>query len=273
MEILNEVTRTQLISKAKASDTYKGKESNRWTNKGEGSISNAVADFNNINMDALFKKGILSFTVKVQGKTDNYKVYVVFSNVMKRIQTQVKAHKNKLDANIVYQALLQAMNSEDIKISCNCPDYKYRIAYYATQNGTNSGPAENRRSDDTNPDDTKGLSCKHINLALNNLKWLLKIASVITNYINYCKDEMQYNYSKFIFPAVYGVSYDKAVQMSIFDYDDEGNEKDELESDEATLNLSNALGKVRGRYKKGSNRNPVKDKRNEDPKLDKKDIK
>ena len=75
--------------------------------------------------------------------------------------------------------------------------------------------------------------------------------------INYCKEKMEYNYSRFIFPKIYGMSYNKAVQMTIDDYDDEGNVKDKLNSDEDLINLSNALGKVRGRIKKGSNKNPV----------------
>ena len=227
-------------------------------------------------MDSLFKNGVLNFKLKIKGETHSYEVLVSFSNVLERLQRQVKLHKNKLDANIVYQALAQAINSGDVKVSCSCPDFKYRIAYFATKNGTNSGAAETRKSDETNPNDTKGAGCKHINLILNNTGWLAKVASVITNYINYAKDDMQYIYSKYIFPAVWGMPYDKAVQMSLFDYDERGEIKDDIKSDEATLNLSNALGKVRGRYKKGSNRNPIKDKRNdkdEKPSFSKKEVK
>lgn len=281
MHKINEDTRNELIAKSRKSDAYKdSKKGNRWTRKGMCSVSNSVADYNSVDMDNLFKKGILRFKLNVKGETNTYEVMVLFSNVMDRIQKQVKSHENKMDANIIYQALAQSINSEDVKVSCTCPDFKYRIAYYATKNGTNSGAAENRKSDETNPDDTKGAGCKHINLVLNNTGWLSKIASVIANYINYAKDEMQYIYSKYIFPAVWGMDYDKAVQMSVFDYDEKGEVKDQIESDEATLNLSNALGKVRGRYKKGSNRNPIKDKRAEkdkekddEPKFTKKDVK
>ena len=68
---------------------------------------------------------------------------------------------------------------------------------------------------------------------------------------------MEYNYSKYIFPKLYGMDYKKAVQMTLDDYDEEGNIKGDLKSDEALINLSNALGKVRGRIKKGSNKNPA----------------
>ena len=65
---------------------------------------------------------------------------------------------------------------------------------------------------------------------------------------------MQYNYGKFIFPKIYGISYEKAVQLTIDDYDDKGELKSNLASDEALINLSNALGKVRGRFTKKENK-------------------
>ena len=75
---------------------------------------------------------------------------------------------------------------------------------------------------------------------------------------------MEYNYSKYIFPKLYGMDYKKAVQMTLDDYDDEGNVKDKLSSDEEIINLSNALGKVRGRIQKGSNKNPAAKKKEEE---------
>ena len=71
---------------------------------------------------------------------------------------------------------------------------------------------------------------------------------------------MEYNYGKYIFPKLFGISYEDAVQMTIDDYDENGNPKDNLNSEESLINLSNALGKVRGRFKKGSNKNPASNK-------------
>lgn len=262
MQKLSEATRTELIAKSKTGDAYSDpKKGSRWTRKNQCGVSNSTADYNKVDMDTLFKKGILSFVVKVRGETNSYEVLVSFPNATDMIQKQVKDHQNKMDANIVYQALMKGLNSTDVKVSCSCPDWKYRFSFFGTKNGTSSGPAETRASDKTNPDDSKGAGCKHINAVLNNTGWLAKVSSVIANYINYCRDEMQYIYSKYVFPAVWGMPYDKAVQMSVFDYDDAGETKEKVVSDEATLNLSNALGKVRGRYKKGTNRNPVQDKR------------
>lgn len=255
---INEASRNNLIAKSKKAPAYKSNKSkNRWIAKSQSKVANSVKDYNKIDMDTFWKKDILEFKIRVEGETDIYYVTVNFSNILSKIQTKVKANKNKLELKCIYQALFEALNSSDVKIDCSCPDFKYRFRVWATKNGYNAGAGESREAKITNPNDELGAACKHVLCALNNVEWLQKIASVIHNYINYCKDNLEYNYSRFIFPKVYGINYDKAVQMTFDDYDDDGNVKDKLESDEALINLSNALGKVRGRIKKGSNKNPV----------------
>ena len=137
----------------------------------------------------------------------------------------------------------------------NCPDWKYRIAYWATRNQQNSGTPEVRPSDITNPRDTKGAGCKHSLLVISNLDWMMKIASVINNYIKYCRDNMARNYADYIFPKVYGVPYNRAVQLSLFDKEDKYGDGI-LPSDQATINdvIAQSLkGKdERGRWTRGN---------------------
>lgn len=146
---------------------------------------------------------------------------------------------------------------EDSIIVHNCADFKYRFKVWATKNKYNAGEAENREAKITNPNNDLGTACKHILNVLNNAQWIKQTSSVINNYVNYCKDNMEYNYGRFIFPKIYGITYDKAVQLTLDDYDENGELKDTLSSDEKIINLANALGKVRGRIKKGQNKNPV----------------
>ncbi len=254
---LTEATRGQLIKKSKEGDPYKNSEGSRWTRKNKSLIANTVKDYNQIDMNTFWKQDILKFSIKVQGETDNYTVKIIFKGVLKVLRTLVEEDQNKLTHGNIYASLVKALNSEDVKINCTCPDYKYRLAYQNSKNGYNAGKAETRKSDITNPGDTKGAGCKHILAVLNNAEWLKKIASVINNYVNYCKDKMQNNYARFIFPEIYGISYDKAVQMTFDDYDDSGKEKNKLVSTEEIINLSNALGKNRGKILKGSNKNPA----------------
>ena len=264
-EILNEATRNQLMVKSRKGASYKNaSKGNRWTAKSKSKVANTVKDYNKIDMDTFWKKDQLQFKIKVEGETDTYFVAVEFNNILEKIQRRIKDNKNKLEIKCIYDSLLQALNSSDVKVDCTCPDFKYRFRVWATKNNYNAGESENREAKITNPSDNLGAACKHILCALNNAEWLQKIASVINNYINYCKDNMEYNYSRFIFPKLYGMTYSKAIQMTIDDYDDKGQVKDTLDSDEALINLSNALGKDRGKIKKGSNKNPVAQKEREE---------
>ena len=61
---------------------------------------------------------------------------------------------------------------------------------------------------------------------------MVKVASVINNYIKYSREHLQRNYIEYIFPKVFGMKYDKAVQLQLF-YQDE--ESGLLPSDSATI--------------------------------------
>lgn len=137
----------------------------------------------------------------------------------------------------------------------NCEDWKYRQAYWATQKNYNAGEPETRVSDITNPNDTKGSGCKHVMLVLSNMDWIMKVCSVINNYIKYAKQSMQRLYADYIFPKIYGVNYNKAVQLSLFDTDD-------FDSSPLTIDDANRLGRKSGQFKTG---NPYRFKKQEKP--------
>lgn len=255
MENLEEATRTQLIAKSKKGSGYKDlSKGNRWTRKNKCNVSSTVKDYNKIDMNTFWKQDYLKVGVKVAGETHTYNVEIEFKNVLKNLAAKVKQNNNKLELGLIYDSLLLSLNSSDVFIGCNCPDFRYRLKAWATKNGYNAGEAENRASKITNPNDNLGAACKHILCVLNNAKWLTEVASVINNYANYCKDNMELNYKKYIFPKIYGVSATEAERIISNDSDEK------LPSDEATINLANALGKVRGRIQKGSNKNPVAQK-------------
>lgn len=258
---LHEATRKELLRKSRKARGYTSKIGSRWTAKDNSSIANTVKDYNNIDMDKFWKKDDLIFIVKTEGETDTYNVTLDFTNILPRIREGVKNNKNLFEKKILYDALVSALNSSDVKISCTCGDFIYRMAYQASKHGYKAGAQETRSSDVTNPNDDLGAGCKHVLYVLNNAKWIRNIASVINNYVNYAKDHMEHLYSQYIFPKIYGMSYDKAVQMTIDDYED-GEVKNKLNSSPELINLSNALGKDRGKIKKGSNKNPVSIKNN-----------
>lgn len=247
--LLLEKKRSELISKSKSGADYKSKDrkgQNRWDRRVYSKISTSVSDYNKIDMNTFWKEDLLEFGIKVQGETDNYVVTVTFEKILERLADEIKRNNNKLEFKNVLRALINTFNSEDVYVSCSCPDWVYSgNNYYSYRQGYNSNPEFGPAMQAPvlkNPTDDLGAGCKHINLILSNLTWMMKIASVINNYIWYCKDNMELNYAKYIFPKLYGMDYDKAIQLTLFD-------TDELETDEATINLSNALGRRRTQYK------------------------
>ena len=257
--LLLERKRQEILNRSRTGDQYKSRPGeNRYTRRTKSSIAATVADYNKIDMNAFFKGDMLEFGIRVKGETDNYVVTILFEHILDELKKQIRQNKGKLEFRCILQALSRVFNSDDIYVSCTCPDFLYGgYNYYSFKGSFNSNPILGRGIDKPvirNPNNTKGDACKHILLCLSNLDWLMKIASVIHNYINYCKDHMEYNYTRYIAPKLFD-----STQMMLFDPDrpsDTGKEAD-LGTDSATIGSSNAHGRVRGRFQPGSNKNPV----------------
>lgn len=216
---LTEANRQQLLNKSRNAQHYKNtsKGKNRYERRTRSSISATVRDYNKIDMDELFKRDILEVKIPVLGETDVYEVDIKINGLLSEVRKHLMQNKGLLEFKVILQSLIVVLNSGDVFIGCSCPDAKYRMAYNQTKNGYKAGYRETRPSNITNPNDTLGAGCKHVMLILSNLDWCVKVASVINNYIKYCKEHLQKNYADYIFPKVYGVKYDRAVQLDLFD--------------------------------------------------------
>jgi hypothetical protein len=216
--MLTEANRQQLLSKSRNARQYKdtSKGRTRYERRMKSKISATVKDYNNIEMDQLFKRDVFEIRIPVMGETDVYEVHIKVDGVINEIHRQVQANKGKLEFKVVLQSLMRAINLGDVYIGCTCPDFRYRMRFWATQGNYVAGGRETRPSDKTNKDDSLGAACKHGLLILNNLDWCIKAASVITNYIKYCQTHLEQAYAEYIFPKIYGIKYDKAVQMNLF---------------------------------------------------------
>lgn len=127
----------------------------------------------------------------------------------------------------------------------NCEDYFYRFGYWNTVTKINTGEPQLIPSDTTNPKNTLGPGCKHLMLVLSNTGWVIKVASVIMNYVKYFEQHRQKEYADIIYPAIYNKEYEEPIQLSLDD-------KDELDSEETLLNKANEEGKARGQFKRGN---------------------
>ena len=237
-ELLLEKSRRELINQSKNADIVKSYGTTRYDRKNKQHIYNSITNFNKVDMNALFKGNMLSFKIPVHGETDNYEVEVLFEGACEAIKREIKNNKNKFEYKCVYRALIDAINKQDIYISCSCPDWTYRFAYWATKDRYNGGRPEVRVADITNPNNTAGAGCKHTIAVLCNLDWAMKLATSISNYVEYMQENYEDKFARLIFPALYDMSYDDAVQMNLFGMDDElansmDNEEDVEDIDKA----------------------------------------
>ena len=181
---LDEATRSELINKSKNAQKTKSYGTTRYDRRTKSKLFSNIKNYNKIDMDALFKRDVLTVNLDVQGETDNYVVTVRFSGVLKEMQNAIKQNNGVMEYKAIAQAMSRVFNSGDISINCNCPDQIYRQRYWANKNGYGT-MYEPRPSNITNPNDTLGAGCKHTMLVISNLNWMLKVGSVLNNYIKY----------------------------------------------------------------------------------------
>lgn len=245
--LLVEDKRNQLIAKGKAGAPEKEDRRTRFEKRNKSRVASSTRQYNQINMNQLFKDNILTVGVEVIGETNTYIVTISFGGFLDKLHEQIKISGDKLSLRCIVRALIEAFNSDNVYYRCSCPDSIYRQNYWLSQEDIIVGPKETRPSKITNPDNNLGPGCKHIMLVISNHSWLLKVASTIHNYINYAERNMKKAYADIIYPAVYGKKYEEPVQLSTFD-------DEELESGEETIDVSNEEGRVSGRF--SSDRQP-----------------
>ena len=79
----------------------------------------------------------------------------------------------------------------------------------------------------------------------------MKVASVITNYVHYAEEHLQKPFLKVIFPKLYGMDAEAAVEDGLI-----ADEK-YLQNPDGLIDKINEWAKNRGKFVKGSNVNPV----------------
>ncbi len=253
---LNEATRTQLVAQSRNVGQYKdtSRGRNRMERKKYSKVANAVKSYNEINMNDLWKKDILQVNIPVVGETDEYTVTIKLEGVVAELQKTIKNNKNKFEFRVVIQALTKVFNTSDVYVKCKCPDFKYRFAHWSIvhnvsvdDSSQDPGPGKGI----VNPNDDKGRGCKHILLVLANGSWMMKVASVIVNYCHFLSEKKPEAFLKLVFPKLYGVPADEAAENDLVA------DNEDLETGKDIIDIVNDWAKNRGKFQKGSNKNPV----------------
>lgn len=242
MNRLFEDTRSQLVNRSRKAQREKDGKT-RYEKRVKSRIGTSVKNYNSINMNSVFKEDILTVNIDVRGETDDYVVTVSFGGFLEELHRQLQK-VSELNLRVIIRALVNAFNGDNVYIRCSCPDWFYRFSFWMSKDDIIYGERQDIPSDITNPDNTLGTGCKHAMLVLANHAWLIKVASVLNNYIHYMEKHQAKLYQTVIYPAIYEQDYDE-VQLDIFD-------SDELASDKADIDAANEYGRTRTQFQKGN---------------------
>lgn len=169
LSIIDEVTRKNMVGKVKAQSP------SRYNNRLHYKAGTSDIDF-----DKLIPRDIIVIKTNV-GK---YECIIAYDGVLHELRDIVKSQpKPYVNLQSVIRAITKSIDDTDIKVDCDCGDFKYRFAYWATKYGYKYGTPETRPSRITNPDDKLGAMCKHLTSILSNKRWLVKVASILNNFI------------------------------------------------------------------------------------------
>lgn len=178
MNILNEITRKNLVGKSKKQSPDRYNRRLGYTPK----------SYKGIDTSRLFNDDIIIIQVPV----GDYICTVAFKGMLEHLKAVVdKQPTPKVTLQSVIRAMNIAIDDTDLLVDCTCADFKYRFAYWATKYGYKYGKPETRPSKITNPNDKLGAMCKHLDALLGNKKWVTKVASTFNSFIKENEDKVR----------------------------------------------------------------------------------
>jgi hypothetical protein len=80
---------------------------------------------------------------------------------------------------------------------------------------------------------------------------MMKVASVINNYCHFLSEKKPEAFLKLVFPKIYGVPADEAAENGLVE------DNEDLETGKDLIDVINEWARNRGKFQKGSNKNPV----------------
>ena len=122
-QLLLEKSRQELIDKSKNADTVKKYGTTRWEGRTRVSPFLTVRNYDRLDMNSLFKGDIMNFLVPIHGETSDYSVELMFEGICSKLRDELKRNNYRLEYKIVYRAIINAINSGDVLVSCTCPDW------------------------------------------------------------------------------------------------------------------------------------------------------
>ena len=169
---VEEATRNELLAKSK-------KQTITRYNKAAGYKGFSIVDIDTTSM-------LTTNSLRVTCRVGDYYDTVEMQNILFWIQMEAEKdssyHKKyQLTTKGITAAIQQAIDGLDLKVDCECRDWKFRMSYMATKFGYKYGKPENRPAKITNPNDY-GALCKHLISMLSNKKWLQQVTGTVMDF-------------------------------------------------------------------------------------------
>jgi hypothetical protein len=176
---LNEITRWEILNRSKrqAPVRYKKKD-------GYKSFYTA-RDFTNIDFAKLFTNDTFVWKSRVGGYETIVSFEGAFANLYNKIGSwSGKNRWKRINLKLLTTCLSQALDEEDLYLSCTCDDFKYRFDYWLSMKyDAKYGPKQTTKPKVRNVNDNKGFVCKHLLSSLHGKKWVPAAAKAWLEFI------------------------------------------------------------------------------------------
>ena len=196
-----EATANDYTRAAKAGKNYKTMPGNRFMRRVKIQTDGGNSVWFDLDMNRLFRTDSFAVKIPVIGETNRYVCTISFEGWLPILKQAIK--DTGFSQLTVKRSLSEMMRFHDLKIKCQCPDYRYRMSYWNSVKGNQEGEPELRPSDQTNPHDDLGPLCKHLSQVVNN-KWVFfdKVSRIIYNYFINLKKSQPLLFEKIIAPKL-----------------------------------------------------------------------
>lgn len=150
-----------------------------------------VNSYNGIDPEKLLEDDMLVTQMKV----GDHLCTIAYEGVIENLYNIVsKQPKSNITLQSVIRAVTKSIDDTDIYVDCDCGDFVYRYAYWATKYGYKYGKPETRPSKITNPEDKMGAMCKHLTMLLSNKRWMVRLSSIVNDFVKANIDEIRSRY-------------------------------------------------------------------------------
>lgn len=204
---------SSILSKSSSLPSYKN-GGNRMQASKQTSLLPGSSAWAEQQVNELFKQGDYTFIVPVKGKTSNYKVTIQLIGFLDSLNRELETTKDTLTSNLLQRVLQRNMSISKARVSCTCPDFKYRYAYAMSLAGDKAGEQEGTPSIKTNPQNLQG-GCKHIISVLSNRAWIPQIAMNLYSYIMDIYSNNKQLFDSIIRPALNGITDERITNKNI----------------------------------------------------------